>query len=176
MAKHTTRDTEISRLIKYAEGLGLKTIFKKLKDGGAAAEWTLDGQEMTIYTWKNQSKLELILAMVHELGHHVWFVKERNRVQDKKFEAAIDAADLAEEDGTETPENKRRKILNVELAGMAHWEDIYRDVNLSFPLKRLYLERDVDTFMYRYYYEYGEFPTQTEKRKKFKELRKKYYG
>ena len=60
------RDEEFKRLVFYAKGLGLKvTVYNKKAD--SFGSW--DGQEIKIYWGKGQSKTDLVLTLLHELGH-----------------------------------------------------------------------------------------------------------
>ena len=171
------RDDEFSRLTKYAQGLGLKVIVKsRPKMGDNAATWTTDGSEITIYKDENDTKIGLILAMIHELGHHVWFIHEKNRLPDLKFEQAIDRQNLVDEDLSDKPSPKkfREKILEVEIAGTGWWETIYKDTNMKFPKWKLFSEMELDVWMYQIYSETGFFPKRSERNRKIKEINGKH--
>ena len=168
------RDEEINRLTKYAEGLGLKVTFSPTLND--AAQWVLDGSEIIISTKKNISKMETVLSMIHEIGHQVWFIHEKHRHPDLKFEEAIDRQNLFETEYLDTPAPKklRHKIYKAELDAAEWWEIIYKDTGCSFPLWRLQAAKDYDLFQYRVYYETGHFPNRAEKHKKNKEINLKY--
>ena len=83
------RDQEINRLVKYAEGLGLKVTFLN-RTSSHPADWVLDGSEIRLYTRKSFSKTDTILSLIHEIAHHLWFIYEKERQPDLKFEEAID--------------------------------------------------------------------------------------
>lgn len=166
------RDDEFKRLIKYAQGLGIKvTLFNESAD--ESAYWLLDGTEIVINTKYQNSKTELLLSFIHELGHHLWYVHERDRKPDLKFEEAIHR----ENHGTTPPTKKQRKrIYEIEKAGTSYWYAIYKEINLKFPLWKLYATMDFDVWMYEIYYKRGKFPTAEEKRSKKIELKKKHKG
>jgi hypothetical protein len=54
---------------------------------------------------------------------------------------------------------------------MRHWEIIYNELNLTFPLYKLYLEREYDTWYYNFFYQVGRDPTRTERRAKLRQLK-----
>jgi|WetSurMetagenome_2_1015567.scaffolds.fasta_scaffold295017_1 hypothetical protein len=169
------RDDEISRLIKYAEGLGLKVVFSYANEKHASAEWTLDGSEITIFKKNNWSKTETILSLIHELGHHLWFIHSKDRNPDLKFEEAIDKQNLTEElINKKTPKKLRKKILDVEIAGSDYWEIVVKDVNIKLPMWKIKVAKIFDIWQYEYFYENGTFPKYTVKKNKYKELIAQY--
>lgn len=170
------RDDELKRLVKYAEGMGLKVKFSSAAVVKDAAEWAIDGSEIVIFTRNNDSKTEILLSMIHEIGHHVWFIHEKNRQPDLTFEKAIDRQNLFDEDLSDTPPPKkmRKKILDIEVAGTQYWEMIYKDTNMQFPIWKMYAAMEFDIWVYQNYFKTGHFPKNKEARAKFKEVRAKH--
>ena len=160
------RDEELNRLIRYAQGMGISVRFKPyVPRSRVAAEWTTDGTEITIYTSANCSKLDKILCLIHELGHHKAFVNNDREV-DPKVEEALDNEENRKKD--------RKRILDMEIEDSLHWEEIYRDTNCRFDIQKLHKQREFDIWCYQVYYETGRDVTQKEKTAKRKELRRKY--
>lgn len=160
------RDEEISRLIKYAEGMDLQVKFKPRTRNGNAAEWTLDGTEITIYQKKRESKIETILSLIHEISHHVWFIHDMNRQIDQESKEAF---------ASEEPTKKmRKKLLDMEIAATKWWDIVYRDTNCKFKKWRLEVNKTFDIWVYEVYSEIGEFPSKKEGRLKYKELVENY--
>lgn len=158
------RDDELNRLVRYAQGHGLSVHFKPyVKRSGIAAEWATDGSEITIYLSARCSKIEKILLLIHELGHHKAFVNNEREV-DQKVEDAL---------GSLMKKDKKR-VLDMETADSQHWEEIYRDTNCQFDINKLYRERDFDIWTYQFDYDNDRSPTCEEKRDKRRELRRKY--
>jgi hypothetical protein len=170
------RDDEIQRLIRYAEGLGVKVKFLKKVRGSDAAAWVVDGSEILIYTNSRTSKIDIVLSLVHEIGHHVWFIHEKNRKPDLKFEEALERQNLYECDlsGTPAPKKQRKKILDAEIAGTQWWDIIYKDTNLSFSKWKLEANKEFDIYVYTEYYLTGHFPSKKLGREKYKEILRKY--
>jgi len=171
------RDEELIRLTKYAQGMGIKVTFSSSNQETASADWTTDGSAITIYKNTNATKIEKILSLIHELGHHLHFVHEKNREPDLKFDEALDTVESIAKEGlplSEVSIGRRKKILDIEKAGTKYWEIIYKDTNLKFPIYKLYVAMDYDMYQYETYYELGRFPKQKENRIKLKELTLKY--
>lgn len=169
------RDEEIQRLIHYGKGLGVKVIIYSKGKRGAAAEWTLDGSQIQVYAGANKSKTDIILDLIHELGHHVWFIHEKNRQPDMKFDKAITRENLFQVDtDVPTPKHLRKKIWDVELAGTAYWDIIYKDTNIKIPTWKLQAAKEFDMWMYEMYYENGHFPRGKDRRERYLEVQAKY--
>lgn len=166
------RDDEILRLIKYAEGMGVKVKFLSSKNHLADAEWTLDGTEINVYRGNSQTKTDIILSLIHEIGHHVWFIHKKNRQPDLKFEEALDRQNLFDSDLSLTPAPKkfRKKILDTEQDAIVWWDVIYKDTNLKIPLWKLEVAKRFDIWAYEVYYKTGFFPSRKDKKIKHKEL------
>jgi hypothetical protein len=170
------RQRELDRLIKYAQGLDLKVSFIS-KNVEHAADWVIDGSEIRIYTRKNKSITDTILSLIHELGHHLWFIHKKERQSDLKFEEAIDRENLSiEHSNKETPKHLRKKIYLVEKEGIQYWDVIVKDTNIKIAKWRIELQAEFDIWQYEYYYRYGSFPTRTLCRNKWKKLKKKHLG
>jgi hypothetical protein len=162
------RDEELNRLIRYAQGMGISVRFKPyIPHSKDEAEWTIDGSEITVYVKSSTSKIDKILSLIHELGHHKAFVNN-DRAVDPKVEEVLDCEDIKK--------NQRRIILQDEKNGTKYWEEIYRDTNCQFGLDRLEMQKELDLWAYQVYYETGKFPTNKECREKRKQLKLKYKG
>ncbi len=160
------RDDELNRLIRYAQGMGLSIHFKPYIPGSnVGGGWTIDGTEINVYVSPNESKINKILYLIHEIAHHKGFVKNKRMIDPKIIEAL--------EDENEKIRNRKRIYLD-EMEDTKHWEQIYHDTNCKFNIRWLYIERDFDIWTYKEYYEKGKFPTGKEKKEKRKELKEKY--
>lgn len=167
------RDQELSRLVSYIKGLGLKVVFSS-KKADMAASWTLDNSQITVYKSKNSSKIETILSLHHELGHAIHNIQEKNRQTDPKFEEALNHVDSAEELGFDSKKRQRKIILDNEIAGSQYWHSIYEQTNMKFPIWRLECAMEFDLWQYRVFYETGDFPISKLRKAKYKELVRKY--
>jgi hypothetical protein len=170
------RDDEIQRLIHYAKGLGTKVVIYNKDNPGASAEWTIDGSAIEVYS-KGMTKTDIVLALIHELGHHVWFIHEKNRQPDLKFEEAIDRENLVQEVADKknlTPKHLRKKIYDMELAGTEWWSTIVADTGIKLPEWKIKMQMEFDMYMYEQYYENGVFPRRKDKIVKLKDLKEKW--
>jgi hypothetical protein len=162
------RDEELNRLIRYAQGMGISVRFKPyIPFSKDQADWTIDGSEITIYVKSSTSKIDKILSLIHELGHHKAFVNN-DRAVNPKVEEVLDREDIKK--------NERRVLLQDEKNGTKYWEEIYRDTNCQFGLDRLEMQKEIDLWAYEVYYETGKFPTNDQSKEKRKQVRLKYKG
>lgn len=160
------RDEELNRLIRYAQGMGISVRFKAyVAHSRDEAAWTIDGSEITVYVRPNTSKIDKILSLIHELGHHKAFVNADRSIDTQVEEALNSEANR---------KNQRRAIYLDEVKGSTYWEEIYKDTNCQFDINKLRMQRDLDVWTYEVYYETGKFPTKKLTLKKKKQLKGKY--
>jgi hypothetical protein len=170
------RDDEIVRLVKYAEALGVKVSYVAGRSD-ACADWVVDGSEIRIYTSRMKAKTDTILALIHELGHHLWFIHKKERQPDLKFNEALDLVNLyADTTKTAVPKRHRKKIYAIELEGAAFWDVIVKDTNIKLAKWKIDLAKEFDMWQYQVYYETGKFPVRRVRRMYVKLLTKKYRG
>jgi hypothetical protein len=167
------RDQEIERLVNYIKGIGLKVTFSS-KKSDCAASWYLDNSGITIYKTKNTTKIDTVLSLIHEIGHSMHNLWEKNRQIDLRLESALDHVDKAEELKMDAQKKQRRIILRNEIAGTKYWHQIYKETNMKFPIWRLEIAMEFDVWQYEVEYETGSNPSRKEKQEKRKQLVKKY--
>lgn len=173
----SVRDEEIKRLIYYAKGLGVKVIvYKERRRKGDAAAWTTDGSQIEIFAKSNSSKTSIILSLIHELGHHVWFIHEKERQPDLKFDEALERENLVGKGDRAAPKHLRKKIYDVEKASTEWWNSIYKETDIKIPEWKLTAAMEFDTWMYEEYYETGFFPKGKHKKDKYREVQAKHRG
>ncbi len=168
------RDEEISRLISYVKGLGLTVTFCTSKEEDDSAAWYLDNTGIMINKQRNKSKIDTVLTLIHEIGHAKHNLWEKNREIDPTLENAIDHVDKAEELEQDSKKKQRKVLLNHEIGGTKYWNEIYHETNMKFPMWKLDLAKEYDVWQYEVFYETGSYPKYKERRKKHKELTKKY--
>lgn len=159
------RDEEIKRLIHYAKGLGVNVILHDRDDKDNAALWHTDGSTIEVFAPQNKPKIDIVLDLLHELGHMAWFIHEKDRQPDLKFEEALGRPEDS------TPKDLRKKIYDVELAGTAYWDAIYKETNLKIAKWKVDSQMEFDMWMFERYYETGKFPKGKEKKEKLKEIK-----
>lgn len=152
------RDDEIQRLIKYAQGMGVRVLMSKAQNSEDSAEFSLDGTEITVYVKSQNSKTETILSLIHELGHLLDHIHQHDRQLDVKFEQALDPNRHGK-----ISKKKRKVILDSEVAATAYWHTIYKETDLKFPMWKLEAQMQHDIWQYEFYYENGRFPNSKER-------------
>lgn len=160
------RDEEIKRLIQYAKGLNLKVSFTDyVPYSRDAGYWSTDGSELIICLGKRDSKIEIVLTLIHELGHHLEWVHNHHRKPHVELNAAFD---------DEEKKTNRKIIYQYEVNSSNWWDIIYKETDMKFPIKRLHIQKEYDIWQYEVYYETSKFPTKKESKDKLKQLRRKY--
>jgi hypothetical protein len=158
-------EKELDRLEKYAEALGIRVVYKSKQRGDNKAEWAVDGTEITIYLDKNESTTQIILDLLHELGHHMHWVYN-NRSVPLKLDNALEK---------ENPNKKDREaIYNDEVNGSVYHEVIYKELGLKIPFWKVQVERDQQLMIYEYFLNNNTWPTIKTKSEFRKKLIKKY--
>lgn len=166
------RDNEITRLVKYAEGLGIKLFFKKHGPDSAGALWTAteDGSvELTIYTWANQSKTRIILNFLHELAHHMAWV-----YQERSFSNELYRILNKNHNGTPLTKKERYAVFKEERDDSVYREKIAHEVGIKIPSWKIKVDIELDIYIYYHYYEFDAYPSYEKVKEKRKELNKKY--
>jgi len=167
---------DLKKLIKYAQGLGLRVVIKDYDGSGDGAGWTTDGTEITLFKWKNQTVTRMILNLLHELGHHMSWVYS-GRAKDKKIETALDLEDQRKSKHSPViPKRYRKLIYESEVKDAEYREQIALEVGLRIPTWKVKADKDLDIWLYKMYYDTGNTPTMKDSSAKYKELKDKYRG
>lgn len=169
------RDDEIKRLKKYAEGLGIKVYFKKYYKGCGGAEWDMDDQSIIIYPSSRYSKTDIILLLLHELGHHLdWIYHNKKDSKDALRAQELLCNGNMYGDRSDIPKKYRDIILREELAGIHYMDIIHKELDLKIPLWKVKMQQDIDASEYRLLASKGRFYTYKEA-KEYKKGIKDYY-
>lgn len=158
------RDLELARLINYGKALNTAVIFYKDKED--AGSWSLDGSEIHIHWPKSSTKTDVILTLLHELGHHAWFIHVCNRQQHQPLYNALNA---------KKPTKRQRKvILDCEIAATKWWNTIIKEADIQIPTWKVERQMELDLWMYEYFYANSDWPNWPERNLKYKDLTFKY--
>jgi hypothetical protein len=161
-------DKELARLEKYIEGLGITLIkrSKQDKDSETTNYGTWSHNEIELFVNEHATKTEIILTLLHELGHQVYFKHhDQPPIPD---EVMLPLSTLTK--------SQRKKILDYERNGIEYMPTIAIELGLKIPLFKVYLQSEYDIWQYEYLYEHGKYPGIKERKLKKKELTKKYKG
>lgn len=167
------RDQELARLEKYAQGLGIRVVYKTHKRGDPGATMTTDGTELTLYIWPRMSKRRIILNFIHELGHAMSFIYNNRKIKTKE-DAALFAEDSRKQSDPVLPKRLRRLIYEGEKSDARYRAQIWHEVGIKMPERLLKIDIDLDNWVYLVYYETGEMPTAEAIKIKGQELKEKY--
>jgi hypothetical protein len=166
------RDQEITRIEKYAAGLGIKVTWVRHKKRGdnTGAEWTTDGSEIYMYIWPGKTKTQIVLDFVHELAHHMAWLADGRKITNK-VEAAF--GEMCN-DTKHNPASKdaRRIVYEIEKADAAYRDKVWDELGIQIPRWKMEVDRKLDIWFYKYYWRTGKDPIRKVCRKKRKEFNK----
>ncbi len=168
---------ELRRLIKYANGLGVKVSMLPYTRGSGLGGWVLDTQEIDLYVSHYFSNHCVILTLLHELGHHMdWVYKGRktSKEVDKAFSLLSEGS--IEGYRKDIPKKYRKIIYQEEIDGMAYMEIIHKELMLKIPFWKVKWDEDFDTNIYKMLYKEGRFLTLKECKELKRESRKRAYA
>lgn len=163
------RDTEISRLIKYSEGLGIRVSFRKHKKNVEGAAWCLnedDSVDLIIYEWPGVSKTRIILNFLHELAHHKSWVANNRKLSKKVIDALCTEGDVSK--------RKRKLIYETEKKDAEYRLEIWHELGLKVPEWKVKVDIALDNWVYYIYYQENRIVTDRELDQKAKELKEIY--
>lgn len=164
---------DLTRLIRYAQGLGIRVLIKDYTGNGDGAGWTTDGTEIVLYRWPRQTKIRMVLDLLHELAHHLSFVYS-GRKTSKSLEKALHLeADRTKKDPI-IPKRFRKLIYESEVKDAEYREIIANEVNLKIPKWRIKADKELDIWLYKWYYDTGNSATLKASSEKYSELKGKY--
>ena len=168
-------NNDLHRVKKYAEGLGIKVYFKDYYRGAGGADWDMENQNITIYVHKGQSKTQILLTLLHELGHHLdWIYNDKKiKKQERKAQQILCSGHMFGKRNDLT-KRQRKLILDSEIGGVNYMSLIHKELNLSVPLWKVKMQQDLDIYDYQMLYDYGRFAT-TEEFTEYKNKIKSYY-
>lgn len=157
---------EFDRLVKYAEGLGIQVIYKYDSKSKYAAQFIFtDPPTIELVINKRHATTDLILAMLHELGHYHDWVNTGKREPSVIYAKEHSELNLTERKILYQTERKAT-ILAIKTA---------EHLEIKFPkMWRIKQESAYDRWFYRYYVKTGEYPDKKMYKKKQKDLYRKY--
>lgn len=162
------RDSEIDRLIKYAQSMGLTVHFKPYKPGNAGALWEIGGDGrpfLTMYTWPRQSKTRLILNFIHELAHHLAWVYNNRELSNSLINALN-----KDDEGKNLTKRERYLIYKAEKDDAEYRDQIMQELDIKIPVYKYLADVKVDIWFYKQFYLKGEYPSLVEVYDKYKEF------
>lgn len=137
------QDRDIKKLKQFVKSFGLKLYFRPKQVNGDLALY-VSGEYIVIFVTKNTSKTEIILSLLHELGHHLdWITNKR---LDKDTEKAYTGFSLKDF------KKYFKIIVEVEKAGIRHMTSICKILDLEIPIETVKRQQKIDLFHYQFFY------------------------
>ena len=172
-----TRSEEIRRLEQYAKGLGIIVRYERHKRGNkSAAQITVldrHTSEMVIFYDSRTTKTDIVLRIIHELGHQLsWVYRGRNDPQ--SLIDALSAESLRKPGDPPIPKHQRKLIYEMEKHDTQYWDNIITELGINLKEEIVKIEKELDIWIYRHYYLKGGVPTLAQIRKKYDQLARKY--
>lgn len=166
------KDRDLKKLKLYTKALGLKVRFKKAKRNSPNAEWTVD-KTITFYLKAKTTKRRLILDWIHELLHEYDF-RERHKNDPEMLYDALAAEDARRNSRDAKVDKSMRKLIyEDEVRAAGYRQQIRRQLDLeSITESELDIDIKLDIWIYKYYYDKGNFPTIKETEIKLEELKR----
>jgi len=167
------RDREFNSLLLYAKSLGIRVTVHNKKGSDCLAFWLTDGSAINIYKNTIGNKTNLVLTLLHELGHHLDYVHTKKRNVSNRL---IDAWGRENTKEKKTSLKTRKLIYNDEVAGTQWWDAIIKEVQIKIPKWRIDLQKEKDLWMYEVFVKTGDYPDNKQCKEKSKELKQKWKG
>lgn len=146
-------ERELERVVLFARGLGVKVLFIRGGEDGSYVN-PKDENDQGIITINSRGyTVAKISSLLHELGHHMDFVK-RGRMPE-----AYDHLYAKK-----TPRWARQSVCNAEARAVEHALKIYWDLMLRVPLWRVKKDLAMDLYQYRVWLRKAQFPTGPEQK------------
>lgn len=159
---------EFTRLVKYAEGLGIKVTLSNKVDPDASAVWVTDGSEIILYDQTKAGPLKSCLLLIHELAHHMSYVhsgRKGNMYTNRLLEK--------ENSGGTLTKKQRQHIYEMEKADSAYQPIIHKEIGSKIPIERLTKEIEYDMWQYKFWVNHNRLPKTKEQRAFRKKQREK---
>lgn len=150
------RDSELKRLENYGKSLGITIVFDSTsKNSPDDGYFAVISKKPYIHIYRNNhsSKIELILTLLHEIAHYLSWVY-RDRKNSPKLNRALEAMSQPQQ----VPKNLRKVIYDLEVADCEYQDLIVKELNLKIDNAVHSKQKELDKWVYQYFYECGFFP------------------
>jgi hypothetical protein len=158
----SSRDRDLKKLKGYiiSRGLDLKVRPYSILTG--EAEY-VEGESITLFTNNRTNKTEVILSLLHELGHHADYKENPSTPEQNTALIELNKGTMSGKRPDLTKEH-RKIILQIETAGISYMSRIHQELELELPLWRVKYQEHIDLYHYKTLYTLGRFPTRQEVR------------
>jgi hypothetical protein len=155
MGRVSLQKTEFKRVVKFAESLGLKVHFidaqKRDYHGCYVHPEKFEPGLIEVCRTKRTTITFQIAILLHEIGHHLDFIKT---------EKLPDSYNLI--DSEDCPDWARVSIFNAERRACKNAEKLFWTLRLRIPFWKIKMELSVDIFLYGVFKRTGDYPREKE--------------
>lgn len=164
----SVRDEEIKRLVFYAKSLGAKVIIRHYNNEEIASV-TVEPSKYTIIINKkhHDNKTQIILSLLHELSHIKYTILNNYKFTDVQISDVLN-------NGRKISKKKRKEIADFEIKSLPLMTNIASELNVKIPMWKILKAVALDTWIYQYYYENGNDPSNKLIGQQSKKLTEKY--
>lgn len=156
----SSQDRDIKKLKRYANKLGLKVYIRPYSRHTGAAEYS-SGKFITLFVSKT-TKTDMILSLLHELGHHLDWLQNKRITQLEQEALTILNSGPMVGPRPDLSRKHRAKILQIEKAGVKYMSKIHKLLKLEIPFYKVKHQQAIDLFDYKFLYHHGRFATHEE--------------
>lgn len=160
-------EKELQRLISYTEGLGLNVVINPEYSHGDTPAQFIYSNPPTIELCINHrvNKVDIILALLHELGHYYDWLNTGKR----------EPSDIFAKDDTQLSKTERKIVYYNEKKATILAISLAKKLNIRYPkIWRIKADAAYDRWFYRYLVNHDKQPSTKERMTKDKQLRDKY--
>lgn len=141
---------------------------KKYTRGLPWGTFSLRPLEIELYVNKAKSQTDLLLTLLHELGHYMDYKRGNKQIPDAWL---LEDQRMSDYDPKLT-KKQRKTIYLDEVKGIKLMPEIAKELDLKIPKYKIYANMWFDIWSYRYYYDTGNFaPDKIRAKQKRKFLR-----
>lgn len=159
-------EKELNRLISYAEGLGLIVIWKGVKELETPAQLVFtEPPTIELKKYKRVSYKQLILDMLHELGHYHDWINNGRRTPSEVFA----------KNHSELTKSEREIVYKDEKKATLIATSLAKHLDLKYPkLELVRANSAYDRWYYKRFYITGKEPSPKDRIEKYNKIKQKY--
>lgn len=154
------QERDIRKLQDYASRLGLKVLRKPYNRFTGQAEYDDSRRTITLFG-RSSTKTATILSLLHELGHALDYIKNKNTPQVNEAYGLLNKGPMVGA-RLDIPKKYRKTILQVEKNGIKYMTKIHKELGLEISLELVKKQQKIDLFDYEIFYKEARFPTYEE--------------
>lgn len=149
-------ESSFEKLKKYAVSLGLTVFIRpRTKIDDFSGSYMFEDKKIILTKKAKSTTTDLILTLLHELGHHLDFVHKNKKENDALVKALL----KRDYDKKPLTPRERKLIYEDEVAAANYMLIIYKELDLKIPKHKVEAEVKLDKWIAEQYFLTGEEPT-----------------